>query len=644
MITGYPEGSDITLLDTIYTKPKKDPITGKWDKGYITIIYRDNKTGLKHNEVIENPDYEFYFAKEDTVIKNPELFIDKNLLDKYAVPYVDLEYKIAELTGNKEFYFDNIRNGNRMANRELHNDPRVFNSDMHIEDHYRYRFSKLYINDSYPLSKSYLDIEVDGINQKGDFPELGECPINAVTIINEFENRTYTFLLRNPENPLIQEFEDSITEDTFKELKEFIRERVHGWKNEIRFGLDKMEYEFLFYDDEINLLIELFRLINVRKPDFLLAWNMQFDIPYIIERIKALGYNPADIMCHPDFNIRECKYYIDERNKDKDTEKGDDYKISSYTVYLDQLIQYASRRKGRNKADNNKLDTIGELITGVRKLDYSHITTKIAELPYKDYKTFVFYNIMDTIVQKCIESKINDIEYIFSKCLINNTRYPKGHRQTVYIINRANSEWNKDNFIIGNNHNKRNPKEDFGGGFVASATKINDKPKRKINGKPVEIYDNCDDFDYKALYPSEIRENNMAPNTQIGKIIIDNQIYADEDVFDSDTFDRGGKFIEDLQSGVYLEFGRRWLGLPTYAELYKDIQLFYTTKMNSVCPLFTFNRDGLVIPIHRILNNKSKPIYRYDDTFKPIQRYYKRPDCTNIKNIKVEEFVDGTKD
>ena len=71
---------------------------------------------------------------------------------------------------------------------------------MEINDHYRYRFSKTYKNEIIPIKKAFLDIEVDGINQKGDFPELGECPVNAVTYIDLDKNCSYTFLLRNYRN------------------------------------------------------------------------------------------------------------------------------------------------------------------------------------------------------------------------------------------------------------------------------------------------------------------------------------------------------------------------------------------------------------------------------------------------------------
>lgn len=645
MLKNFPVGSDLTLLNTIYKYPSKQD-NGKWDKGAITLVYKDNLTGNKYNETFDNPEYEYYMAKEETIIENNELFRDEQDLEKIIVPYVDLEKDIAERTGNLNFYYENIKSGNRSANKKLHTHARVFNSDINIEDHYRFRFSKLYTNEQIPISKTFFDIEADTINMRGDFPEMGECPINAVSLINELDKRIYVFLLRNPRNPLIQEFEDEVnTGSVHSELNNFIREAIGGWKQEVRFGLDKFDYKFMFYDEEIQLIQELFMVINWFKPDFVLAWNMGFDIPYIIERLKNIGYNPGDIMCHPDFKYKQCKYVIDERNKDIFAERGDFSEISSYSVFTDQMIHFASRRKGQSAFQSFKLDYIGQVMTKVRKLDYSHITTKLAELPYKDYKTFVFYNIMDTIVQYCIEKKTGDIEYIFSKCLINNTRYSKGHRQTIYLPNRACKEFYKDGFVLGNNANKFNekPLTKFPGAFVASPIKLSNVPKVKINGYAINIVDNTDDYDYKSLYPSEMREFNIAPHTQIGKIEIDNVIYANENPFKDDKYDRGSAFAEDLQSQNYMEFCRRWLNLGSFKDVYKDVIEYYTNINTPVFALNNFNTNGQLIGYRKLEKGAlRKPIAKREkDYLRRIDRYYKKPDgfYELTKNLDINKVV-----
>ena len=135
---------------------------------------------------------------------------------------------------------------------------------------------------------------------KGDFPEMGECPINAVSYI--YNGTVHSFLLRDSNNPLIEEFEKSINADLFQELHQFVINAVGGIKKAEKYHIDQLSYEFSFFDEEIALIQNLFMLINKQEPDFLLAWNMAFDIPYIIERLYQLGYDPKDILCHPSFN------------------------------------------------------------------------------------------------------------------------------------------------------------------------------------------------------------------------------------------------------------------------------------------------------------------------------------------------------
>lgn len=576
LIKGYPEGSDITLLNNWYVYPKKDE-EGRYDSGSMTVVYRDNITGKKHHHVAKNPKCRFYMAKPEVYLDHNELFLPETQLDKIIVPYKDQLKTIAELTDNTEFYFNNIKAGNRYANKQLYTHPRVFNADYNIEDHWRAIFDEQYENEPYVLDKSFLDIEVDSIDAIGDFPEPGECPINAVTVIDSKANMCHTLLLENPRNPLIQQFKDSINASLFDELKAFITEQVGGWKNTVRFGIDKLEFSFHFYpeDEEIRLIQDVFNIINTYEPDFVLAWNMAFDIPYIIARIRRLGYDPAEIMCHPDFADKIVKYFVDERNYNEYAERGDYGVISSYSVYIDQMIQFASRRKGQAAFKSFKLDDIGEAIAKVRKLNYHHITRDIAQLPYLDYKTFVFYNIMDVIVQKCIEVRTGDVDYIFSKSLMNDVIYSKVHRQTVYLADRGSKSFRTENdevYVIGNNVNKNNPDTGkFEGAFVADATKITDRAKMRINDIVVMLFNNLVDFDFKALYPSTMRQMNMAPNTIIGFVDIPTQVYENENRYNLERFVRGGSFLEDLQCHVYLEWGSRWFHLADYETLYNEV-------------------------------------------------------------------------
>ena len=596
MITGYQSGANITLLDTMYIKPRK--VDDKWENDKMILIYIDNETKQKKIECIENPDYEYFRLKphiqpEET----PEFFRPIEDVYPVKVPYTKLERHLAEEANMTEFYNENKRNGNNYANKQIHAlDTSIFNSDMEINDHYRFRFNKMYKNDIIPLKKAFLDIEVDGINQIGDFPQLGECPVNAVTYIDIDKNTSYTFLLRNPDNPLIEKFEEDVKNGIiFPKLKNFVTDSVGGINKAKKFGIDTLDYQFFFYDDELKLIHDLFILINMNEPDFLLAWNMAFDIPYLITRIEEAFNIPAeDIMCHPDFPVKVARYFIDEMHKNDLGERGDFATIGMKTVLLDQMIHFQSKRKA-TKFESNKLDYIGQITVGVKKYDYSHITRDIAKLPYLDYETFVFYNIMDVIVQVCIESKTKDIDFVFAKASLNNTRYHKCHRQTIYLSDRGILEFTNDSgCVMGNNINKFKPKPEdkFPGAIVGKPKNNSDYAKLKINGFAVNVCNNLDDYDFKSLYPSTERENNMAPHTQIGRIMIDQIVWEDENPFKYDRYCRSGQFIEDFQCGVWIDFCNRWLHFGTFLDVIEDMKEYFTTIEIPSSPMNLHGRFG----------------------------------------------------
>ena len=585
LIPGYPKGSDITLLNTAYIRKRKNEETGKIEPDYLYITYRDNTTGKKWYHKIEEPLYTFYKLKDNYELDHNLLFIEKDKVEPITCKYSDLERAIAEETGNMEFFYDNVTNGHRDNNWKLHAIPDIFMSDVNIEDYYRFLFGRSYTNNIFKLSKGFLDIETDGRYALGDFPEPGEVPINAVSFLDEANNISYQFLLEDPRNPLIEKYKNSFKDPSqMDKLKSFIQNAVGGYKKAVKYGIDKLEYKILFFDDELAMLKTLFDIIEASSPDMMLIWNMAFDLSYIMARLEKLGVDPRDVICSKKFKDSFLRFYIDERNKNEYEERGDFVTISSFTIWLDDMIQFASRRKGRGTYPSFRLDAIGEDVAGVKKLDYSHITSDINMLPYLNYEIFSFYNIMDTIVQKCIECVAQDCEYVFMKCNINNTRYSKCHRQSVYLRNRFTKDFYDYGYIIGNNNNSHNekPNTKFVGAFVHNSLHNSPFSMMWINGRPTLLCNNMIDFDYSSLYPSIILENNIAPNTQIGRIEIKDKIhdqehrymYESDDISDS-RYNRAGEFLENYMSGNVLEFCKRWMHLGDIYDVINDIEEYH---------------------------------------------------------------------
>lgn len=498
LIPGYPKGSNLTIINTAYVGRMKLE-DGTVSKDFISILFRDNDTGAKKVHTIYQPMYTFYKLKEKYAIPDSNLFfIEKEKVDPITCKYADILKAIAQAVDRTEDYKQNAANGEYQENRRLHLETNIFMSDMNVENYYRFLFALSYQNTIFKLSKGFMDIETDIRYCQGEFPEPGEVPINAIAYCDEAHNTTYQFIYNDPRNPMVQKYKDSFqTEDIIGQLKQFVINAVGGYKKAVKYGVDKMDYKIVFFDDELSLIKKMFDVVKATVPDFVEFWNMAFDFNFIIARLENLGVDPCSVICDERIPQGFLRYYVDERNKNDYAERGDFAALASYTVWIDQMIQFASRRKGRGRYQSFKLDAIGEVVADVRKLDYSHITNDIGNLPYLDMKTFSFYNVMDVIVQKCIEVCTQDLEYTFTKCLMNNTVYPKCHRQSVYLANRFAKDFYEYGYIIGNNRNVENekPSVKFPGAMVGNPLHNAESVMVHINGRPTMLSNNVIDFD-----------------------------------------------------------------------------------------------------------------------------------------------------
>jgi len=251
---------NIMLLDILYHPPRKE--NDRID--CLDVIYKDIDSEEKHVKSIENPTIDIYFVKDEyRNFKYNKNFMEIDKCDKHTCEYKKLPWYIAEQAGPE--YVNELKrlieSGRYSDINKIHSYPYVFGSDIPIDVFYRTQWMLEYENEKLkPLTKTYLDIEVDTIDAVG-FVRDGSCPINAVTIVDDITNSVYTFLLNNPDNPLINEFVNDIDNFT-NELHEAFDES---------YGV--LSYYIYMYDDERKLITDMFKLINTLKRDYCLIWN-----------------------------------------------------------------------------------------------------------------------------------------------------------------------------------------------------------------------------------------------------------------------------------------------------------------------------------------------------------------------------------
>lgn len=580
ILGNYPS-KNILLINAYYQRGTKE------HPDVCSVIFKDTSTGKKFVEEFENPLLKMYVVKEPYLDFSyyPE-FKKKSECDVWLFPYHSVLKYILKTTNNdfKALYKHCRDTANYEGMKILHHSPSVLGTDFPYEDYFRIEWMLNYADKDIntKITKTYADIEVDGVSIQG-MAKHGECPINAITLVDEEELTCHTFLLRNDKNPQIKEFEEN-----FPDFVKLCHEKFDEFYGEL-------EYRAYMYDeaDEIKMIAHFFRLVNSLKRDFLLFWNRSFDIPYIMDRIKVLGYDPVDIMCPSEIKYPYCYYRFDRSNFDFKT-KTDVFRWASYTVCLDQMTNYVKVRKGQSELPSVKLNVIAKKELKDEKLDYSDEAT-IKTLPYRNYKKFVLYNIKDVLLQLGIERKTKDMEAIFQRAYENATDYDSIFKQTKFLKNRVFLDYYRDLDIIkGNNVNinyltknreepeetdddeeddtKKKKKKGFSGALVGDPLNNCHEGMMIYGERSKFVFNNVIDFDFSSLYPSIIISHNIGQNPLIGKIIMEDDFRELNGDPDDERYDPAKELFEDFESQNYSKLGERWLNLPSTEKLLKIME------------------------------------------------------------------------
>lgn len=503
-------GRRLMLTDVIYQKESK--ITGWHD--YINMVYRDLLTGEKHLYTIRDPKYIIYEVKEEfRTFRKARHYLPVEQCDPIEICYKDRFKVIAELAGGpwKQKLYNARTNAEK---KELYKYPYVLGADIPIETYYRVQWDKELGNDDKKVpTVIYLDIEVDQLGwDGGGIARSGECPIDAISIVDPTSMTVSQFLYHTKDNPQIDDFIENRQEEVQQKFHEMFDDS---------YGV--FDYRIYMFEDELEMLQQCFRLIHTLKRDFCLIWSgMGFDIPYLMERIYKLGTKAEDVMCHSDFPTTTMYLFEDTTAYDFD-KKRDYFDISSYTHYLDQMIMYASLRKSQGALRRVNLNSIGKAELGDTKLDYTDVGNFL-RFSREDYMRYVLYNVKDTLLQYGIDNKCHDSLSYYNSCYASYCSYKDGLKQTVSLRAFFYYEFMEDGYILGHNVNfggkgkvetpkaaPLNDEEDDGWDFgedddddsfegaINGDPELNSETGLELFGRRSKyLYGACMDFDFSA--------------------------------------------------------------------------------------------------------------------------------------------------
>lgn len=605
------EAKNPTLLKVTYVKPTK-----RNDEEYFEVLYQDDNGEPRLSK--EPPDVEIWFVKPEFRnfdYNKPQFEMSK--MYSVRTPYSRIRKTIAEEMGPQGLNFlqqcYNAKEYNKI--NLLYKWPYVFKADFQAEYYYMDDWYKKYSLNYPKLSKGFMDIETDLADYQTNLDDLqntAHAPVNLITVFLEENKECWTFVLKPYQPPRMgytdKEYDDRI-KNYQKQLKghKAIFSDVKGFINDLHERFDPIyghvNYHIRDYDKEIDLITDCFRLINLRKPNFMLIWNMRFDIQYLYYRIIELGYDPKSIMCHKDFpeDSRRCYFKID-----KSTyllEKQFDYfYCSSYTQYICQMRTYASIRKSQHKLKSVKLNAIGELELKDKKVDYEEYSN-LTEFFYNNWRLAIIYNIKDVLLQVGIERKTNDVMTYYMRSHTNLTPYNKIFRETHLLRNVREKYFEQQGWVQSNNLNiideKDEEEKEFYGddeddeektsfkGAINALPTMNMKIGMKIRGiLSNKIYKNSIDYDMGAFYPSCKIASNMDSDTLLCKASFDNEEFIsgeysnrslNQTYYEKDKegnirkLDFTGEAVNNFINGNILSFIFNYLNIPSITDLMNEI-------------------------------------------------------------------------
>lgn len=599
---------------------------------YMYCLWKDLDTGEKHLECIPEPMMDIYFEKMK--FRNHDNYIRSwarlSEVDKYTCKYKDIKFAILNEMGTrgKELWQNILDTKNFRRMKEIDLYPYVYGHDINIETYYRNAWMNTMPKpETYDINCAFLDIETDAFDT-GGFSNPETDPIDTCTIIDEKSMKSYTFALVGRD--YIPRDTSHLNEEAANHIhandvsKQKWHERRHRQEEELMNDIDSLkeelhqmfddvygeiDYNFYFYRDEAEMIVHIFQLIHSIEPDFMFIWNISFDANYFIERCKALGLDPVQVMCHPDFPVKQLYFKKDTHNFEVKN-KSDYLYITDKTVWYDDMILYAAKRKGGAELPSFRLNAVGEAELNDTKIDYSE-ETDIVRFSYMNYRKYIIYNIKDVLLQKGIDNNTKDSQTLYVSSYENLTSYADVFKQTVVLRNVQYYSHLKNGFIPGANEN----------GILASMKPRDDKPNKKkkpsydgavvgdprlignfgaeMFGKPTNyLFLDSIDMDMSAFYPNTNELHNIEAPALIFKCIIpseqfsvhggnipykgitDVQILEDNksmwDVKDDDTkqtkpIEIGKEIIDNFQSDNYLSLGYKFLNLPSYEDLEEEL-------------------------------------------------------------------------
>lgn len=238
------------------------------------------------------------------------------------------------------------------------------------------------------------------------------------------------------------------------------------------------KFVFRYFEKEYDMLYFFFKHL-IPKMALMTGWNFEdYDWRYMYNRAKELGFNPA--ISSPTGKLTG--------QLDRPVHVG----------LVDYLKAY--KKWTWNTNENYKLDTIGEKLCGIKKVQHSESLDDMLE---NNFEKYVYYNAIDCCLVKLIHETCNALTCGLTTSWLGKIKAMDCFSTTYNTENLLRESYHSENLVLGVDPNpkKKSETEKYAGAFV----------KQPVPG----LHKYCTCNDYASLYPTIMRMFNVGPDTLV---------------------------------------------------------------------------------------------------------------------------------
>lgn len=588
-----------------------------YDDDILDFVYKDMETGKKYVQTINNPMIEVWILKPE--LRNfsyiPNFMKKKNCIC-YKVHYKSRYKEVSDILG--------------IPIKDVKISPYVYQIDIKIEHFYLMQFKNEYGNtEAKTPDIGFLDIEADSFRATGPVTP-GRDMINCVSYMDQRTMTMNTLVLRKddipdvaPNHPKYHAYTE--LRNKYYEQVDYFIDHINDFIAELHADFDefygRLDYHIYMFDREIDLIIQLFKIIKQYDPDIWFVWNLPYDEGSLIKRIEFLGYDPAKIISDEEMQGGCRDFYFRGDNNPKPHKRRHISNIFSKNIPYDQLPLYGGIRVSRGALQSMKLNQIAMTVINDSKLcsDYGG---GFKYFNYVEFWKFVKYNIKDVLLQFGIERIGRDamflMDSICNDCVLNYEIFTTTITETMSLRDFAfvqrdevlgqnknrmelpppsfsiqdmdGEEYVEDDFTVGemqdeidDNSSGDKKKKQYSGAYVMSPAHLSNSGTVIMGTENKYVHKHVIDEDIGAEYPSAICITNCTNDTLFGKVFLLNPsevempFYENFRIVDADDESTYSKIKSSAwMMELYSErdplcFGERVMGLPSATSILNEI-------------------------------------------------------------------------